>query len=272
MRVWFLSVGFAVVAACGGTSLAPSSDASTHCTPNQSVACVGPGGCAGGQTCNAEGTAYLTCDCTAAMDAAPPSDASSAGDSATTADASTSIDASSDSSFDGSDGDSPTCVSSNAPSPSGTSHVSDPTATETTNANGYVLHKALAGYPNYGTGDDSADILYTGSVGAWTFAIPGGGAIVSATVVVSVAADDNSAGAAAGYSFNLWSSSCVFTDSGDFSHGAPFNAEFTNWAQRSYPAEVTPGGTFVVTMANTSSVASTNWIGVEWLELQVTTQ
>ncbi len=48
---------------------------------------------------------------------------------------------------------------------------------------------------------------------------------------------------------------------------------FTNWIQRSYPAEVTQGGTYVVTVANTSSGASsTNWIAIEWIELQVTTQ
>lgn len=33
------------------------------CTPGTSVACVGAGGCAGGQVCNAAGTGYGACDC-----------------------------------------------------------------------------------------------------------------------------------------------------------------------------------------------------------------
>ena len=54
---------------------APAADAAMHerraevCTPGQSVACVGPGGCAGGQACNADGTAYAACDCGGSTDA-----------------------------------------------------------------------------------------------------------------------------------------------------------------------------------------------------------
>lgn len=33
------------------------------CAPGTSVACVGVGGCSGGQVCNAEGSAYGACDC-----------------------------------------------------------------------------------------------------------------------------------------------------------------------------------------------------------------
>lgn len=67
---WPLYAAFAVIAACGGQSTFSSGpDASSAdsggflCVPNQSVACVGPGGCAGGQACNAEGNGYLPCDC-----------------------------------------------------------------------------------------------------------------------------------------------------------------------------------------------------------------
>lgn len=34
-----------------------------HCTPGATQRCVGPGACDGGQSCNAEGTAFLPCDC-----------------------------------------------------------------------------------------------------------------------------------------------------------------------------------------------------------------
>lgn len=63
-------------AACGDDSAAPV------CTPGMSVACTGAGGCAGGQTCNAEGTAYGACDCSGtdagpAVDAGPVADGGS---------------------------------------------------------------------------------------------------------------------------------------------------------------------------------------------------
>lgn len=52
-------LAFAVLAwSCGGDrTLAPP------CVPGQSIACVGPGGCAGGQVCNAAGSGYGACDC-----------------------------------------------------------------------------------------------------------------------------------------------------------------------------------------------------------------
>jgi hypothetical protein len=44
------------------------------CVPGQSVACVGPGACQGGQTCKADGSGYEACECAAmSEDAGPPS-------------------------------------------------------------------------------------------------------------------------------------------------------------------------------------------------------
>ena len=40
------------IAGCGGGGDEPL------CTPGASVACVGTGGCSGGQVCNAEGTGF----------------------------------------------------------------------------------------------------------------------------------------------------------------------------------------------------------------------
>jgi hypothetical protein len=127
---------------------------------------------------------------------------------------------------------------------------------------------------NYGTGNGTADILYVGGVGAWTFSIPSG-TISSATVVMSVAADDGTTGPANGYAFNLWSDHCgPYANTGNFQHGAPFDSMFTNWTQLSFPAELTPGATYVVTMANTTSPDAgdslANWIGIEWIEVRVT--
>ena len=44
------------------------------CTPGATQRCVGPGACEGGQSCNAQGTGFLPCDCGAL--ARPPADES----------------------------------------------------------------------------------------------------------------------------------------------------------------------------------------------------
>jgi hypothetical protein len=78
--------GFAsalAAAACSGSS-SPSNgpDASTGdasaivCAPGQSIACVGVGGCSGGQACAADGRSYDACECVASGDAGMPADAS----------------------------------------------------------------------------------------------------------------------------------------------------------------------------------------------------
>src|SRR5262249_55630252 len=55
---------------CGGSSPSSARDGGKQdvpttflCTPGQSIACVGPGGCAGGQSCKADGSGYEPCDC-----------------------------------------------------------------------------------------------------------------------------------------------------------------------------------------------------------------
>jgi hypothetical protein len=70
------------------------------CIPGQSIACVGSGGCAGGQACNADGTAYLACDCGLGPDAGPSPSPDDAGSSPVDAGPSGSADSSSGPSFD----------------------------------------------------------------------------------------------------------------------------------------------------------------------------
>jgi hypothetical protein len=94
----------AAVAACSGSSSSTLGDGGAHtmCVPGASVACVGAGGCAGGQVCSLDGTHYGSCDCSAggpdaASDATTPDmDATTPGMDATTPgmEASTSGDAS----------------------------------------------------------------------------------------------------------------------------------------------------------------------------------
>src|ERR1043166_7860195 len=52
-----IPIAFVLASACGAQEVA------SHCTPGQSIACVGAGGCSGGQTCNANGMGYGECQC-----------------------------------------------------------------------------------------------------------------------------------------------------------------------------------------------------------------
>src|ERR1700722_16994349 len=85
MHWGFIVAGLVMAASCGGTSttISQSKDASVDstsaCTPGQSVPCAGPGGCLGGQACNAAGTGYLACDCTTADASGGSSGGSSSG-------------------------------------------------------------------------------------------------------------------------------------------------------------------------------------------------
>jgi len=77
-------------ATTGGTDAAAAGDVSAQhvCTPGLSVACVGPGGCSGGQACKSDGSGYEPCNCgSQAPDASVAlPDASMTADVSTTAD------------------------------------------------------------------------------------------------------------------------------------------------------------------------------------------
>ena len=60
-----------VLAAVAGVAACSSSSggSGTACTPGASVACVGVGGCSGGQTCASDGSGYGACACGGNVDA-----------------------------------------------------------------------------------------------------------------------------------------------------------------------------------------------------------
>ena len=68
---WVTIAALTVVTACGSSSTTPT----TNCTPGQSVACTGAGGCAGGQACTADGAGFGACQC--AVDSGITPDAAS---------------------------------------------------------------------------------------------------------------------------------------------------------------------------------------------------
>ena len=133
-----------------------------------------------------------------------------------------------------------------------------------------VLHKELNGFPNYGVVDSAADIVYEGNVERWTFQVPTG-AFVSAKLALSLSADDHGSGAATSYRFDVWTNQeCVAGNEGALTYGAPFAAQFNSWKEVDFPISVLPGQQLVVTLMNRSTTGgSTNWIGVDWVELRM---
>jgi hypothetical protein len=164
-----------------------------------------------------------------------------------------------------------TCEGTAAP-PANAVSASDPPPTEMQTSTSIVLRKELAGYPNYGVADSACDITYDGDADAWMFQVPNV-PISSATLALSVVADDHASVPLDGYFCQVWAgNSCVFGDQAPVMHGAPFNADFSDWSELDVPVTVTPGNFLIVTFANrsTTGVAS-DWIGIDWIELRLTT-
>jgi hypothetical protein len=149
--------------------------------------------------------------------------------------------------------------------------LSNPTPTMTMpSSTEIVLHMELDAFANYGAMDCQVDIVYSGQVGAWTFTVPTA-SIASATVVASIIADDHSTVTDSSYTYTSWSDHCSYPSTSSLPHGTPEGTCFTDWIQVTYPATVTSGGTFTFTLANTSTTSDLNWIGVDWIELHITT-
>jgi hypothetical protein len=167
-------------------------------------------------------------------------------------------------------GGSPACVGGSPPTPDATA-VSDPPEQVTMVSTGTVLHKELDGFPNYGATDTACDVLYDGNAAAWVFTVPNV-AFTSATLALSLSADDHASVPIDQYALDVWSDgTCVFAGPAPITHGMPFGSIFTTWSELDLPVTPTPGGTFQVTVANRSMTGSpVDWIAVDWIELRLT--
>jgi hypothetical protein len=271
------SAGLLLWSACSGAEAIrqPSGDA---CAPGATQVCVGPGGCRGGQSCLGDGSGFGPCDCGGGGMADSDSTVfEAAAETAMFIKESGSQDGASDSTSSGTSADATpegiedaaACEAGAPPGPTATS-LSNPAVIQTSTTYGFILHKELNGFPNYGSQDGAADILYNAQVGAWTFAVPSV-SIRSATVVASLVANDS--GMPPDETFLLWSDHCVHAQEAKLPHGMPYASRFTNWVQVSVPADLKPGGMYTLTLLNTTTVSNAGgWIGVDWVELHVVTQ
>jgi hypothetical protein len=260
---------------CGGST---GGSAAPACVPGQSIACVGPNGCSSNQLCNDQGSSYGPCLCVSESGDAQVVES---GGQDAIAEGHPVVDASNEAnpiadavaedvtSTDAAGGDASACNGS--PPTANATYLSDPATMQSSSATEVILHKDLSAYANYGT--SGADILYTGQVGAWSFSVPAV-TVKSATAVASLVADDGGTYPGADYAYSFWAGACDFTFTPQLPHGSPFDSHFTNWVTVSYPAVLSPagGGTFTMTIQNTSALPSTAWIAVQWVELRITTQ
>lgn len=151
--------------------------------------------------------------------------------------------------------------------------ASDPVPELSGDADSVVLHKELDGYPNYGTADDAADVLYDGETDRWVFDVPNL-SITSVVLAFSMSADAHYQVPISSYAAQIWiGDTCTAELPLPVTHGMPYDDTFYTWTELALPAQATAGTELTVTMTNLSSTADPlDWIAVDWIELRLGTQ
>ena len=135
-----------------------------------------------------------------------------------------------------------------------------------------VLFKELTAYPNYGNPSRNADILYTGNQGSWTFEspaflfVPGN---QRARIIIRAILDDHSNVPTNRYSARITiNGTVVHNGILPLQHGIPAGGMFTNW--RELPFNI-PNirRSNRVTIQNTSTAGTDDWIAFDWMELRL---
>lgn len=135
-----------------------------------------------------------------------------------------------------------------------------------------VLFKELTAYPNYGNPSRNADILYTGNRGSWTFEtpaflfVPGN---LRAQIIIRAVLDDHSNVPVSRYSARITINGNVVHDGRlNLEHGVPAGGIFTNWRELTF--NVTNLRRISrVTIENTSTAGTDDWIAFDWMEMRL---
>jgi len=135
-----------------------------------------------------------------------------------------------------------------------------------------VLFKELTAYPNYGNPSRNADILYTGNRGTWTFESPAFLLVPGnqrAQIAIRAVLDDHSSVPVNRYSARITvNGSVVHNGAVPLQHGTPAGGIFTNWRELSFNIPTQRRSTRV-TIENTSTAGTNDWIGFDWMELRL---
>ncbi|HEX2945970.1 MAG TPA: hypothetical protein VHT96_08430 [Clostridia bacterium] len=134
------------------------------------------------------------------------------------------------------------------------------------------LFKELTAYPNYGNPSRNADILYTGNRGSWTFnspaflTVPGN---QRAQIIIRAVLDDHANVPVNRYSARITvNGTVVFDGRLNLEHGTPVGGVFVNW--RNLPFNIgNPRRNNRVTIENTSSAGTDDWIAFDWMEIRL---
>jgi hypothetical protein len=148
-----------------------------------------------------------------------------------------------------------------------------PIVTNPTPTTSIILRKELTGYPNYGNPSRNADILYTGTEATYTFNIPPFLFIpgqLNAFLIFRGVLDDHY-----NVSENLYTASInvngreAFSGRVPFVHGRPAGTVFENWNNlRVNVTNFRRNNT--IRIRNTSRAGSSDWIGLDWIEMRLT--
>jgi len=147
-----------------------------------------------------------------------------------------------------------------------------------------VFRKELSGFGGYGVADGRSDILYTGEAQTWSFdyekilALEAYSSILSginigdylyADITASLVLDDhyNDNVPTTNYSVDI-SINTVSQDTSSLvlNHGSPHGGVFQNWTSSVFDASEY-SNPFGIKINNTSDTSSTDWIGIDYLEL-----
>lgn len=134
------------------------------------------------------------------------------------------------------------------------------------------LFKELTAYPNYGNPSRNADILYTGNQGTWTFQspaflfVPGN---QRARIIIRAVLDDHSNVPVNRYSARITvNGTVVHNGRVPLDHGTPAGGIFTNWRDLSFNV-ANLRRVNRVTIQNTSTAGTDDWIAFDWMELRI---
>ena len=156
----------------------------------------------------------------------------------------------------------------------------DPPATVTPVAGGFVLRKELGGFGAYGVADERSDILFFPEDDQWNFDVSViSDEIVSATAVVSLVLDDHFGRPATDYVGTITLNGTeVF--SGGFSslgvaHGVSVSGRFANWKSVRFSFSDLAPSTYTVAIDNNTTGpffhVLGDWIAIDFIEIHVET-
>ncbi|MCR4434859.1 MAG: hypothetical protein QHH06_04920 [Clostridiales bacterium] len=135
------------------------------------------------------------------------------------------------------------------------------------------LFKELTAYPNYGNPSGNADILYTGTRGAWTFQLPAFLSVpgnLRGQIVIRAVLDDHTSVPVNRYSARITVNGVtVHNGPVPLEHGAPAGGRFTNWRSLTFNMPDIRRLNRVV-IVNTSTAGTGDWIGFDWMEMRFT--